>query len=222
MTPYRNEPRSHRRSVAPPWYYSMTVLVGAFSMCAAPGFAGEPTVILDDNGRPTGVRNLEIRGTTYNVDFAWGSFSELFDLDNPSNTPAFWGDPKTALNAADLYGDLLGTWAGGWPAPVFDKGMNSTRTFTPVELGADQAVRGAVHFWGANWYGSPETCEGLPAQWLICAPGESPKFMYATYSVVPEPTGSPFLTAIILLVATRAWNASRRRNCARSGVPFTR
>lgn len=210
MTPYRSEPRSHRRSVAQPWYVSVIVLAGAFAMCAAPGFAGEPAVVLDDRGRPTGVSNLEIRGTTYDVDFVWGSFSELFDLDIPSNTPAFWGAPETALNAVDLYGDLLDISARGWPAQVFDNGMNSTKTFTPVELGVDQAVRGVVHFWGAEWYGSPETCEGLPALWFTCAPGESPKFMYATYSVVPEPTGSPFVTAISLLVAARAWYASRR------------
>ena len=48
MIPFDNKPRSHPRSVPPPWYYSVTVFVGAFSMCGPPGLAGEPTVILDN------------------------------------------------------------------------------------------------------------------------------------------------------------------------------
>ena len=182
------------------WISSGAVTTHLYLTLASVLFASEPVVVTNAVGQPHGVRNVNVGGKVYDVDFVWGSFSETYG--DPLVNPAFWREPNDAMAAAEMYGQSLQRWSeDGWPTNVFDGSAKSAITFSPVEITADGTVLGVTHFWGGQWYGSLETCEGLPDQLFSCPPNEWPDVMYAQYSIaVPESSGLTFTIFGVMFV----------------------
>lgn len=65
-------------------------------------------ITLDGNGYATGITNLGIGGSSYDVTFNVGSFNSVFGFDpTPNIVPLFDGDSSGANTARDAIADLL-------------------------------------------------------------------------------------------------------------------
>lgn len=145
------------------------ILIAAILLVSVP--ANSATIVKDGSGYVTGINGLEVNSVSYNVDFVYNSYNQIWS----SSTPEFWADASGAEIAVLAINTVLNDDA--IPPPVI-LDASGTRYFVP---------------W--RWDGAATLIETKYGQrfdsgWSTSSPLKTdPNFSYhyATFSQVPIP-----------------------------------